>query len=128
VVFVVEGQPDGVRSGDLARIALERNVASTGMWLPITALAESRRGLWSAYVVVPSESGPVVERREVEVLHAESDRAFVRGTLRDGETVVATGLHRLVPGQRVSVVVRPGTGSLRTAGSLSATAQLPARQ
>ena len=45
----------------------------------------------------------VVERRQLEVLHAESDRAFVRGTLRDGETVVAMGLHRLVPGLVVHV-------------------------
>jgi len=39
-----------------------------------------------------------VDPRVVEVVHAEADRVFVRGTLRDGERVVATGLHRIVPG------------------------------
>lgn len=117
VVLQLEDAPEDVRVGQLARVALPRRVESSGMWLPITALAESRRGLWSAYVVVEGETGPVVERREVEVLHTESDRAFVRGTLRDGERVVSTGLHRLVPGQRVSVAGGPGRESPRTAGS-----------
>ncbi|MGH0038490.1 MAG: efflux RND transporter periplasmic adaptor subunit [Myxococcota bacterium] len=125
VVFALEGAPEHVRAGDLARIALERRVQSVGMWLPITALAESRRGLWSAYVVVPRDGGQVVERREVEVLHAESDRAFVRGTLRDGDQVVATGLHRLVPGQRVSVLEDSGPGALRTAHPSRSSAQTP---
>ena len=44
-----------------------------------------------------------VERRQVEVVHAAADRAFVRGALRTGERVVTTGIHRLVPGQRVRV-------------------------
>ena len=101
----------GVKSGALARVAIRRHVAAEGFWLPITALTESRRGLWSAYAVVPVEgeearvASPVlrIDRREAEVLHAEAERAFVRGTLRDGERVVATGLHRLVPGQRVAL-------------------------
>ncbi len=108
VVLLLEGSPEGVRSGDLARIALERDVQARGAWLPLTALAESRRGLWAAYVVRSSEEGDRVERREVEVLHAGPERAFVRGTLHDGERIVATGLHRLVQGQRVDVI---GDGS-----------------
>ena len=43
----------------------------------------------------------------------ESERAFVRGTLRDGDRVVTTGLHRLVPGQRVRVEdAAPSRGAL----------------
>ena len=44
----------------------------------------------------------VLERRVVEVLHAEADRAYVRGTLQDGDWVVRTGVQRLVPGQQVA--------------------------
>jgi len=108
VVPELAGDSPPVRSGALARLSLPRNVESQGFWLPLGALAESHRGLWSAYVVAGGNGqAEVVERRQVEVLHVDSDRAFVRGTLNDGETVVASGLHRLVPGLEVQVAVSP---------------------
>lgn len=108
-VFQFEEAPDGVRSGALARLEILAERPAPGFWLPLTALAESRRGLWSAFALVPPEEDApddvrVAERRELQVIHAEADRAYVRGTLGDGERVVASGLHRLVPGQRVRVV------------------------
>lgn len=104
-VFHFDERPAGVRDGALARVAVATRLDTPGLWLPITALTESRRGLWSAFVVEPDgEDALRVARRELEVLHAESERVFVRGTLEDGETVVATGLHRLVPGQRVRLI------------------------
>ena len=77
------------------------------------------RSVWSAYVVAIGEGGrEVVERRQLEVLHAESDRAFVRGTLREGETVVASGVHRLAPGLEVQVAAAQGRASpTRTAAT-----------
>jgi hypothetical protein len=42
-----------------------------------------------------------VEQRQIEVLHSEADRVFVRGLLSDGDIVVASGAHRISPGQRV---------------------------
>jgi RND family efflux transporter MFP subunit len=98
--------PEGVRNGALARLIVERHHTAAGFWLPITALTEGRRGLWSAYALVPEEGRPSVyrvTRRELQLIHAESDRAYVRGTLRDGERVVATGVQRLVPRQLVRV-------------------------
>lgn len=128
--------------GALARVRLARRLEEPGYWLPLGALAESHRGLWSAYVLVPAgeagegeaeaadageeagrgETGAAgeaalrAERRQVEVLHTEAERAFVRGTLRDGDTVVWSGAHRLVPGQLVRRV-DPGAGG---AGSTQA--------
>lgn len=100
--------------GALARVRVARRLDEPGFWLPLGALAESHRGLWSAYVLVPptdddaqdgrgAAPGPVLraERRQLEVIHVETERAFVRGTLRDGDTVVWSGAHRLVPGQLV---------------------------
>ena len=46
-----------------------------------------------------------IERRYVEVLHEETDRVFVRGALKVGERFVTHGLHRIVPGQVVSLSV-----------------------
>lgn len=50
----------------------------------------------------------VVERRTVEVVHTEEDRALVRGTVYPGDRIVVDGLHRVVPGQRVRVVSETG--------------------
>ncbi|MEM6436568.1 MAG: hypothetical protein AAF773_22370, partial [Cyanobacteria bacterium P01_D01_bin.115] len=54
----------------------------------------------------------VLEPRSVEIIHEESTtvngepstRVFVRGTLEPGAQVVTSGVHRLVPGQRVSAI------------------------
>ena len=42
-----------------------------------------------------------VQPKAVEILHQESDRALVQGTLQAGDRIVSNGVHRLVPGQRV---------------------------
>ncbi|MEM7588038.1 MAG: efflux RND transporter periplasmic adaptor subunit [Acidobacteriota bacterium] len=93
------------RSGDLAELVLSQPVAEAGFWLPSSALSEGVRGLWSCYVVELDEAdgGFRVARRDVEVLHTETDRVFVRGTLQAGDQLVTAGVHRLVPGQRVEV-------------------------
>jgi len=88
-------------AGASVELALERAVAETGYWLPLTALSEAQRGLWAVYALVDGPEGTVTERRLVEVIHTERDRVFVQGTLRDGERIVATGTQRIVPGQVV---------------------------
>jgi RND family efflux transporter MFP subunit len=130
-IFRLEGAA-AAQDGALARVRLARRLEAPGFWLPLGALAESHRGLWSAYVLVPAGDGdgdgggggdaePALaagtalraERRQVEVLHSEAERAFVRGTLRDGDTVVWSGAHRLVPRQlvrRVEPRADPGAG------------------
>ncbi len=95
-----------VRSGDLAELTLAQPVAEAGFWLPSTALSEGVRGLWSCFVVESDaeRAGHYrIARRDVEVLYTETNRVFVRGTLRDGEQLVTSGVHRLVPGQQVEV-------------------------
>jgi multidrug efflux pump subunit AcrA (membrane-fusion protein) len=82
-----------------------------GYWLPTTALVGGSRGLWFCYVLkkiedrsslsLPQTPAFMIEQSNVEVLHTESDRVFVRGTLQPGDQVVINGTHRLVPGQQV---------------------------
>jgi len=106
-IFELGPSPRPARVGQLARLKMISRTDAAGFWLPISALAEGRRGLWSAYALEPTGPDPTVKEvslRELQLLHSEEDRAFVRGTLRDGDVVVANGLHRLVPGQRVRVV------------------------
>jgi len=108
-VFQLGDVPVQVRPGALARIVFEQQIEADGFWLPMAALAEGRRGLWSAYVAVPEPVGGfVLEKRQVEVIHAEAARVFVSGTLVDGDRVVAAGVHRLVPGANVRPVASEG--------------------
>ena len=97
--------------GDVVELVFEESVETAGFWLPLSALTESDRGLWGVYVV---NDDTRVQRRLVEVVHTEADRAFVRGTLADAERVVRTGVHRIVPGQRVAA--RPEAAASPTAG------------
>jgi len=85
--------------GAVVELVTERAVDVAGFWLPLTALTESDRGLWGVLVI---NEQSLLERRIVEVLHAEGDRAFVRGTLSNGDRVVSSGVQRLVPGQQVA--------------------------
>ena len=95
---------NGIRPGDLARLEITRWVDEAGFWLPLAALTESSRGLWSVYVANRTDDGAgVIERRELELLHQETDRVFVRGTLASDDHVVVAGIHRLVPGQLVRI-------------------------
>lgn len=106
-VFRLIDPPPMIRSGSMARLALTRTIPGDGFWVPIGALAESRRGLWSVYALREADGHAErfrLDRRQVEVIHTEADRAFVRGTVQDGESLMATGLHRVVPGQLVRVV------------------------
>lgn len=103
-------------------------------WLPIESLTEGIRGLWTCYVLVPQaqseDTGPgdfVVEARSVEIIqqaigqtpeqtpeqtseqtadsnNSTTSRVLVRGTLAPEDVVVASGVHRLVPGQPVQPV------------------------
>jgi RND family efflux transporter MFP subunit len=103
--------------GQVVRLQLDETVAANGFWLPSTALTRGARGLWTSLVAAEADSNRAVawspdhatdspdsfrvERRDVEVLHTESDRVLVRGTLISGDRVVTSGTHRIVPGQLV---------------------------
>ncbi|NQV10937.1 MAG: HlyD family efflux transporter periplasmic adaptor subunit [Cyanobacteria bacterium] len=113
--------------GQTVRLALRQEQTGQGFWLPTTALVAAGKGLWAVYVLEepagrqpsdgnPSESKPtkirrgrplapgtgVVGRRVVELVHSEAERSLVRGTLRSGDQVIRSGVHRVVPGQLVT--------------------------
>ncbi len=102
-VHAVFDVPDaaGIPIGDVVHLDIGRKVQAKGFWLPMTALTEGRKGLWSVFTVGGDEFDPQVEREAVEVLHFEADRVYVRGTLRDAAQVITAGLERIIPGQRV---------------------------
>ncbi|MEO0768475.1 MAG: efflux RND transporter periplasmic adaptor subunit [Cyanobacteria bacterium J06649_4] len=94
--------------GQTARLDLNDRISAEGIWLPTEAITQGIRGLWTCYVVVPAEVSEgggqttyVVQPQTVEIVHQESDRVLVTGTLQPDDVVVANGSHRLVPGQQV---------------------------
>ena len=95
-------------SGQTVRLNLQESIPTEGMWLPTEALTQGIRGLWTSYVLVPAENSNeeyyTVQPQSVEILYQESDRVLVRGTLQPDARVVATGPHRLVPGQLVTPI------------------------
>lgn len=102
----VLAQDRGVFEGDTVALAFERRVEERGWWLPRPALTESARGLWACYVLEPldeargrdDEATHRLARRELEILHVEGERVFVRGALEPGRLeIVRSGLHKLVP-------------------------------
>lgn len=90
-------------SGQLAYLNVVETVKEPGYWVPVSAITDGVRGLWNVYAIVAQSDGSFkLERRDVSVRYATEEQAFVRGALQAGEAIVATGMHRYVPGQTVN--------------------------
>ncbi len=102
-IFSLDNSDHSPMAGQIGKLALSRIVNDSGYWLPVEALTEGSRGMWNIYAIVDGVDGmKSVEQRHLVVLHTETDRVFVRGTLEDGDSIVTSGLHRLVPGQNIT--------------------------
>ena len=88
--------------GEVVELAVPREVAADGAWVPLSALSEGPKGLWQILTVIESDSGDLqVGREAVDILHVAGSRAYVRGTLADGMRIVVSGSNRVVPGEPV---------------------------
>lgn len=92
-----------VLDGELAYLTFEKHYPETGFWLPTTALIDGIRGTWNIYALNSKEGENKVERRVINVLFANNESVYVQGGLTNGERVIATGLHKVVPGQSVLI-------------------------
>ncbi len=108
VTAIFDVEPGSVAPGEVARLRLNAAVEAEGFWVPLIALTESRRGLWSVLALAePDEEGGYrLEPRTVDIIYTEADRVFVRGAVQDGDLVLAGGRDRVVPGQRVRPAAR----------------------
>lgn len=100
-VTAFDGEPVSVR--------IPREVVADGGWLPMSALLEGERGVWTVLALEGQEARTTTRREVVEVLHVSGDRAYVHGTLNDGDRVVADGIHRIAPGTVVRALNGPAT-------------------
>ncbi|MGB1142107.1 MAG: hypothetical protein ACPG1A_14495 [Halioglobus sp.] len=82
-------------------LGLRESVAQKGGWLPVSALLEGRRGLWTVLRIEQRGKEQVTVREAVEVIDVQGNQAYVRGTLPAGALVVADGVHRVTAGNPV---------------------------
>jgi RND family efflux transporter MFP subunit len=83
-------------------LTLETRLQQDGYAVPLRALRDGVRGLWTVLVLDPDADGFATARTAaVEVLQIEGDTAYVHGTLTGEALIVPDGTHRLVPGDRV---------------------------
>lgn len=100
-----------VFNGDLAELTVTESIQQNGFWVPASAITDGVRGLWSIYILKDANASPattganyVLEKRDVNIHHAQSQRYFVSGLLETGELAVSNGLQKLVPGQTVRIL------------------------
>lgn len=110
VLFKFEAQASqSVVSGQLCQIQISTEIDSSGFWIPNSALAKGVRGLSSVMALEAANdsdsSGSFyrVRKRDAEIIKTDSNRVLARGTLVDGDLIVADGLHRITEGQLVSL-------------------------
>jgi RND family efflux transporter MFP subunit len=87
--------------GDLVSLSVDVQIQKQGAWIPISALSNGVRGLWTLFVIDKSSGSQIIQARSVYVEYLEQDRAFVSGAIVQGEWLVVSGLHRLTPNQLV---------------------------
>lgn len=90
-----------IASGSVVRLAMDDTIEETGVWVPVGALTEVSRGVWSVMVAERAGASSFAKPRPVTILHTDGSRAYVRGLLDEGELVIVDGLQRLVPDQPV---------------------------
>jgi len=93
--------------GEPITLELDESMPLAGGWLPISALLEGKRGLWTVLRIDSSGAQHTTLREAVEVLDIQRDQAYVRGTLPSGSLVVASGMHRITPGTPVALEEAP---------------------
>lgn len=111
-----------VVSGQLCRIQITTEVATSGFWIPNTALARGVRGLSSLMKLVPDDDRPElyrIRRCDIEVIKTDSNRVLAKGTISEGDLVVSDGLHRISNGQLVSLAEVTSTALSDTTDSPS---------
>lgn len=95
---------NAVSAGAVVRLSMEQDIDESGLWLPVSALTEADRGLWSVYIARRFGGGWQAEPGIVDIVHQSGDRVYVRGAVRDGDRVIIDGLQRITPGQPVTPV------------------------
>ena len=91
----------GMGLGRTATVILKDQIAAAGAWVPMDAVKEGRGSVWTVLVV---DDENTVRNAAVEILHAETDQLYVRGSFEADTQMIETGPQRVTPGQTVRVM------------------------
>ncbi len=102
---ILEIDDESARPGDLVELVLRRDIEQPGYWIPLSALEEGERGLWTLFIAEPVLASDTYQLRRhfIEIVHLESNRAFISEFNHDNREYVLEGLQRIVAGQYVRV-------------------------
>lgn len=101
-IFVLPEDTNAL-DGEPVTLALREDVEARGGWLPMSALLEGRRGVWTVLRVEQRGAEWTTVREAVEVVDILGDRVYVQGTLPPGAIVVADGVHRVTAGNTIAL-------------------------
>ncbi len=93
-----------IHPGQVATLRWTRPLERAGWRLPLSALTEGVRGMWTGFVIVEEDGVTRVQPVDLEVLHTMADAVVVRGALKAGDRLLVDGVDRIVAGQRVRVM------------------------
>jgi RND family efflux transporter MFP subunit len=75
----------------------------SGYWIPLTALSEGKKGIWTVFSVESDNNHQKVIRHAVQVLYVNQQQAFISASFKPEMTFIIHGSHRLVAGQTVTI-------------------------
>ena len=102
--IILQLETDKALSGDLVELEIEHIIEEKGHWVPMSALAEGERGLWTIFITNQEESQDnlvKLDRVFVEILHHDTEQVYIRMLPETVTEYVVDGLQRVVPGQTV---------------------------
>lgn len=105
VDVILDINDSNARPGDLVNMIIHRDIQQSGYWIPISALEEGERGLWTLFLAEPDEQGKsyALRRHFIEIVHQESNRVFISEFDHQDHAFVVDGLQRVVAGQLVNI-------------------------
>jgi RND family efflux transporter MFP subunit len=91
------------RDGQTAVVSISNKQQIAGFWVPITSVTEGMRGSWVVYGLEGNSALRTLTQSAVEILHVNDDSFYVKADITGD--IVASGMHKVVPGQLVELVV-----------------------
>lgn len=92
--------------GETIQLLVPAHRQQEGFWVTQSALLGDVRGTWAVYQVVGDGDSTRLVKRSVRTRYQHNGRVFVSSELDTGDLIVASGTHRLAPGQAVKVKAR----------------------
>lgn len=101
----IEDKSSDVVPGQLAQVSFRSTSDSGGLQIPQASLKRAPDGKWECFVVQlkPASLLGTVVSRKVEVVSTSGATVIVRGDLKRGEHVIASAVHRIIPGMQVRI-------------------------